>query len=175
MNFEELKKEILKNNGLTCNKELKNANLTNGFMVSINGYEYTTYDIDKAIKKGIEYQNIIKNKSNYYVGFWVDVKDNNKIYVDISKNIISLRDAEKTAKKNLQKAIYNIKNNKTIYLNYEIKFYSLYKIIRDKITNDIKDYVFIKGYDIIKNIPGNYRTDKDNYIVYQDFININEL
>ena len=50
MNFEELKKEILKNNGLTCNKELKNANLTNGFMVSIQGYEYTTYDIDKAIK-----------------------------------------------------------------------------------------------------------------------------
>ena len=175
MNFEELKKEILKNNGLTCNKELKNANLTNGFMVSIQGYEYTTYDIDKAIKKGIEYQNIIKDKNNYYVGFWVDVEDNNKIYVDISKNIKSLKDAKKTARKNLQKAIYNIKDNKTIYLNYEVKFYSLYKIVRDKITNDIKDYVFIKGYDIIKDIPSYYRTHKDNYIIYQDFININEL
>lgn len=175
MNFEELKKEILKNNGLTCNKELKNANLTNGFMVSIQGYEYTTYDIDKAIKKGIEYQNIIKDKNNYYVGFWVDVEDNNKIYVDISKNIKSLKDAKKTARKNLQKAVYNIKDNRTIYLNYEVKFYSLYKIVRDKITNDIKDYVFIKGYDIIKDIPSYYRTHKDNYIIYQDFININEL
>ena len=175
MNFEELKKEILKNNGLTCNKELKNANLTNGFMVSIQGYEYTTYDIDKAIKKGIEYQNIIKDKNNYYVGFWVDVEDNNKIYVDISKNIKSLKDAKKTARKNLQKAVYNIKDNRTIYLNYEVKFYSLYKIVRDKITNDIKDYVFIKGYDIIKDIPSYYRTHRDNYIIYQDFININEL
>lgn len=175
--YNELKREIIKNEGLTVNDELKNANLKNGFMVSIQGYEFVTYNIDKAIKKALEYKEIIKNKNNCYIGFWVDVQDDNKIYVDISKNINNLRDATKTAKKNMQKAIYNIKDNKSIYLNYDIKFYTLYKKVY-KIINDNKilsDEVFKNMYNTIKEIPSNYRTDKENYSIYKDFININEL
>ena len=75
----------------------------------------------------------------------------------------------------MQKAIYNIKDNESIYLNYDIKYYSLYKIIRDKITNDIKDYKFIKQYDTTHDIPSNYRTDTNNYKIFSDIINIVEL
>lgn len=177
MNLEELKKEVLKNKGLTINKELKNANLKSGFMVSIMGYEFTTYNIDEAIKKSVEYKDIIKDKNNYYIGFWIDEEENNKIYVDISKNIISKRDAEKTAKKNIQKAIYSIKENKSIYLNYNITFYSLYKKIYKEENNKriLIDEVFKNIYNTIKEIPSNYRIDKNNYIIYKDIININEL
>lgn len=167
----ELKNEIIKNGGLTINKELKNANLKSGFMVSIIGYEFTTKNIDEAIKKGVEYKEVIKNKNNYYIGFWID---NDIIYVDISKKIDNLRDATKTARKNLQKAIYSIKDNKSIYLDYEVKFYSLYK----KVYNNKKvliDEVFKNIYNSIHDIPSNYRLDKNNYIIYKDSININEL
>lgn len=173
--FTELQKDILKNGGATLDNNFKKATLKSGFMVSIQGYEFITKDIKEAIKKGLEYKEIIKDKKGFYIGYWIDTKDNNKIYVDISKNISKKRDAITTAKKNLQKGIYNIKDDKTIYLNYDIKFYSLYKIIRDKITNDIKDYKFIKGYDIIRDIPSNYRTDTNNYKIFIDTMNINEL
>lgn len=176
-NLNELKKEVLKNGGLTCTKELKNANLKNGFMVSLNGYEFITYDIDEAIKKSVEYKDIIKDKNNYYIGFWIDKEDNNKIYVDISKRYNKSRDAVAFAKKNIQKAIYNIKDNKSIYLNYEVKFYSLYKKIYKNIDDKkvLIDEVFKNIYNNIKDIPSNYRIDKDNYIIYNDKININEL
>lgn len=173
--FTELQNEILKNGGATLDNNFKKASVKSGFMVSIQGYEFTTKDIKQAIKKGLEYKDIIKDKKGYYVGFWVDTKDNNKIYVDISKNINNLRDATKTAKKNLQKGIYDIRKDTTIYLNYDIKFYSLYKIIRDKITNEIKDYKFIKQVDTIKEFSSNYRNDKNNYKIFIDTININEL
>ena len=173
--FTQLQNDILKNGGATLDNNFKKANLKNGFMVSIQGYEFITNDIKQAIKKGLEYKDIIQNKKGYFVGFWIDTNDNNKIYVDISKQIAKKRDAITTAKKNLQKGIYSIKDDKTIYLNYDIKFYSLYKIIRDKITNDIKDYKFIKGYDIIRDIPSNYRNDTNNYKIFIDTLNINEL
>lgn len=174
MLLDEIKKDILKNEGATLNNEFKKANLKSGFMVSIMGYEFITNNIDEAIKKGLEYKEIIKDKKGYYVGFWID---NNIIYVDISKQINNKRDAEKTAKKNMQKAIYNNKTQTSIYLNYDIIFYSLYKKIYKKINNDIMliDEVFKKSYDTLHDIPSNYRNDTNNYIIYKDYININEL
>lgn len=174
MNLKELKNEITKNGGLTITKEFKKASLKSGFMVSIMGYEFKTKNIDKAIKKSLEYKDIIKNKNNLYIGFWLD---DGFWYVDISKNIVNKRDAEKTAKKNIQKAIYSIKDDKSIYLNYEVKFYSLYKKIYKNIDDKkvLIDEVFKSMHNSIKDIPSNYRTDKNNYIIYKDTINIKEL
>lgn len=173
----ELKNEIIKNGGLTITKELKNANLKSGFMVSISGYEFTSYNINDIMKKMIEYKEVIKDLKNYYIGVWIDTENDNLIYLDISKNIAKSRDAITEAKRNYQKAIYNIKDNKSIYLNYNIKFYSLYKKIYKKV-NDKKiliDEVFKNMYNKVSDIPSNYRTDKDNYIIYSDTISINEL
>lgn len=173
----ELKNEILKNEGLTINKELKNANLKNGFMVSIMGYEFTSYNIDDIMNKMIEYKDIIKDKNNYYIGVWIDKENNNLIYLDISKNIAKSRDAITEAKRNYQKAIYNIKDNKSIYLDYNITYYTLYKKIYKIIDNKkiLIDEVFKNMYNKISDINSNYRIDKENYTIYKDIININEL
>lgn len=173
----ELKNEILKNKGLTINKELKNANLKNGFMVSIMGYEFTSYNIDDIMNKMIEYKDIIKDKNNYYIGVWIDTENKNLIYLDISKNIKKSRDAITEAKRNYQKAIYNIKDNKSIYLNYNITYYTLYKKIYKIIDNKkiLIDEVFKNMYNKISDINSNYRIDKENYTIYKDIININEL
>lgn len=173
----ELKNEILKNEGLTINKELKNANLKNGFMVSIMGYEFTSYNIDDIMNKMIEYKDIIKDKNNYYIGVWIDKENNNLIYLDISKNIAKSRDAITEAKRNYQKAIYNIKDNKSIYLDYNITYYTLYKKIYKIIDNKkiLIDEVFKNMYNKISDINANYRIDKENYTIYKDVININEL
>lgn len=171
MLLDEIKKDILKNEGATLNNEFKKANLKSGFMVSIMGYEFITNNIDEAIKKGLEYKEIIKDKKGYYVGFWID---NNIIYVDISKKIDNLRDATKTAKKNIQKAIYNNKTQKSIYLNYNITYYTLYKIIKT-LDDKIKDYKFIKQTDTKREIESNYRNDKNNYFISCDYMNIQEL
>lgn len=170
----ELKKEILKNNGGTYNAKLENANLTNGFMVSIEGWEYVTHDINDAIKKMIEYKKIVENKEGFYIGAWVDVEDNNKIYIDISKRLTSQANAKHTARKNRQKAYYDIRKEESVYLNYNIAYYSLYKNILNT-TGEIINQIFIKGYDTIKEIPANYRTDTKNYLILKDYINITEL
>lgn len=172
--MEILKDEILKNEGGTYTSELKNASLANGYMVSIEGYEYITNSPIDAIKKMIEYSKIIENKQAYFVGAWVDTQDNNKIYIDISKHVKSKQKAQETGRKNKQKAYYDIKNNKSIYLDYNIVYYSVYKNVYDKMGVLI-DEIFIKQYDSTHDIPSNYRTDKTNYFIFKDFINIQDL
>lgn len=173
-NYEELKNEILENSGGTYNANLKNANLKSGYMVSIEGYEYITQDINDAIKKMVEYSKIIENKQAYFVGAWVDTQDNDKIYIDISKHVKSKQKAQETGRKNKQKAYYDIKNNKSIYLDYNIVYYSVYKNVYDKMGMLI-DEIFIKQYDGTHDIPSHYRTDKTNYFIFKDFINIQDL
>ena len=177
MNKEELKKEILKNKGITITEECKKASVKSGYFVSLNGYEFITYNIDEAIKKSVEYKEVIKNKKDYYIGFWIDEEDNNKIYVDISKHYFKSRDAVAFGKKNCQKAIYNIKDNKTIYLDYNITFYTLYKKIFKEVNNKkiLIDYKFIKQYDNKKSINNLNWYLKNDYILFKDIININEL
>lgn len=195
--YNELKMEILKNNGGTYNDKLENANLKTGFMVSIEGYEYVTQDINDAIKKMVEYTEIVASKKGYYIGAWVDTQDNNKIYIDISKRLESKREAEKTARANRQKAYFDIKALDSVYLDYDIVYYSVYKNVYRMIKKDTKEcyiynketyneneyilenkiynQVFIKSYDSTSEIPSNYRNDKNNYFILKDYININEL
>lgn len=175
--FTELQKDILKNGGATLDNNFKKATLKSGFMVSIQGYEFTSYNIDDIINKMIEYKEIIKDKNNYYIGVWIDTENNNLIYLDISKNISKSRDAITEAKRNYQKAIYNIKDNKSIYLDYNITYYTLYKKIYKIIDNKkvLIDEVFKNMYNKISDINSNYRIDKENYSIYKDIININEL
>ena len=80
-------------------------------------------------------------------------------------------------KKNYQKAIYNIKDSKTIYLDYNITFYTLYKKIFKEVNNkkELIDYKFIKQYDNKKSINNLNWYLKNDYILFKDIININEL
>lgn len=161
-------KEILKNGGATLDYNYNNFKSDKGFMVSLRGEEVKIDKNDiEAIKKEIENKkNFIKNKKGLYIGLWLE---NDIMYIDISKHIIDYLEALEVARNNEQKAIYNLKNDKSIYLNYE-KYYSLYKVIRNK-NNDIVDYKLIKQYDkkedIKKELEASIKTI-DN-IIYKSF------
>lgn len=192
--LKDIKDYILKNEGMTLDIEkLQNTSIKSGFIVSLIDYEYKTKNIDEVINlitKYIDIINTLKNnekvKKTYFVGVWYN-KDDGFYYLDISKHFEKLRDAKKFGEVNKQKAIYNIKDNKSIYLNYNITFYSLYKVIKDDNNNIIKDNI-ISTFDNIKDISNylkislkevynilNNKIDNTNYIIYKDIINIDEL
>lgn len=161
-------KTIIKDGGATLDTNYNNFNVSAGFMVSLYGYE-TKINIDNIedIKKEIETKReIAENINDAYVGLWVD---NDILYIDISKHIKNYNRALEVARNNAQLAIYDLKNNASIYLDYE-KYYSLYKVIKDK-DNNIIDYKIIKQFEkkeeIKKELNASIRTI-DN-IIYKSF------
>jgi hypothetical protein len=183
-------KRIIENKGETLTKELKKAELKRGYMVSLEGTETQTKGDDyQAIIKAIEEkQAIIKDKNNMYIGLWLD---SNIMYIDISVNIIDKVEALEFGKYNKQLAIYDLKNNDSIYLkDYNfIKYYTLYEVIKDR-NNNIIDYKIkeqkeninlfksIKAsaktllnatYNSIDNIKNDSRLINNRYIIIKDY------
>lgn len=183
-------KRIIENKGETLTKELKKAELKRGYMVSLEGTETQTKGDDyQAIIKAIEEkQAIIKDKNNMYIGLWLD---SNIMYIDISINIIDKVEALEFGKYNKQLAIYDLKNNDSIYLkDYNfIKYYTLYEVIKDR-NNNIIDYKIkeqkeninlfksIKAsvktllnatYNSIDNIKNDSRLIENKYIIIKDY------
>lgn len=161
-------KEMIKNGGATLDTNYNNFNSSIGYMVSLDGYE-VKIDINniEAIKKEIETKKEEAQKiKNSYIGLWVD---NGVMYIDISKHIIDYNKALETARNNKQLAVYDLKNDKSIYLNYKT-YYTLYKVIKNE-NGNIIDYRVIKQYDnkndIKKEINASIKTI-DN-IIYKSF------
>lgn len=153
------------------NEKMEQMDIKSGYIVNLLEYETTTKDKKEVEKTLKNYSKLIQNKKDYYIKYTI----NNNIYnINIVKNVARLKDTEKTARKNLQKEIVKCSDGSIIKLDYNIKYHTLYKIIRDK-NNMIIDYKLIKQFDSTHDIPSNYRTDKNNYIIDMDYININEL
>lgn len=174
----------LKNGGFTIDKELKDINEKNGFMVSIIGFEktYTINDLEKLGEDIKTYQNIIATKKNYYIGLWID---QDIIYLDISKHYKDKQNAIEAGIENNQMAIWDIKKGESIDLR--INTYILYKI--NKINGDltyIAEYLNIKEIAKkfkVKNIYNYITKDIEDiknvlngeYIIFNDKVAINEL
>lgn len=122
---------INNNGGITLDKESKKAELKRGFMVSLYGSEYKTNDKKEVSKKINEYINNIQDKKGLFVGVWLD---GGFYYIDYSINIIDRVEALEFGKKNKQISIYNITEDKCLYIKdyYFSKYYTIYKIVRDK-------------------------------------------
>lgn len=161
-------KEILKNGGATLDYNYNNFNASIGYMVSLRGQEKKVNKNNiEEIKKEIEKKrDFIKDKKGLYIGLWVD---NDIMFIDVSTHIIDYLEALEIARNNEQLAIYDLKNDKSIYLNYKT-YYTLYKVIKNK-NNDIVDYKVIKQFDkkeeIRKEINASIKTI-DN-IIYKSF------
>lgn len=185
--------EIIENKGATLDKNYNNFTSDRGFMVSLKGQEKK---VDKnnieEIKKEIENKKkLIENKKGLYIGLWLD---NDILFIDVSIHIIDYLEALEVARNNDQLAVFDLKNKDSIYLNY-IKYYNLYKVIKDN-NNDIIDYKLIKQYDkkeeIKKELKASSKTidniiyktflqyekrlkDFQNYILVSDKITMEEL
>ena len=128
-------KDLIKNGG-SIDKQYKQITEKSGFMVSKYGYEKTfnNNDIESIKQCIIEYQKII-NK-NEYIGIW---KNNDLVYIDISKHYNDKKQALQVGKNNKQLAIYDLKNNcsidilQTTYILYK---YNSYK----------NDYIYLKEF-----------------------------
>lgn len=185
--------EIIKNEGATLDSNCNDFKSDNGFMVSLKGHEVQVNKNDiQEIKKEIEKKrDFIQDKKGLYIGLWVD---SDIMYIDISIHIIDYLEALEVGRNNEQKAIFDLKNNDSIYLNY-MKYYSLYRVVKNK-DNEIIDYKLIKQYDkkeeIKKELKASIKTidniiyksfkqyekrlkDYQNYILVSDKITLEEL
>lgn len=154
----ELVKEIIKNGRTTLTKDLEKAELKKGFIVSLEGTESQVKKNDyKAIIKAIEEKrDVIKDNSELYIGLWLD---NDIMYIDVSININYKVEALEFAKKNKQLAIYDLEEDKSLYLK-DFKFsryYNVYKVIRDK-DNNIIDYKIIAQKDNISELVNYFQS-----------------
>ena len=150
-------KKIIVEGGATLNKYGKDFVSSEGFMVSVFGAEFKTTDEGTAKNKIEEYIEKIQTEEGLFVGVWVD---EGEVYVDLSIHIINYNEALEVARNNKQKAIFDLKNKTSIYLNYQ-KYYTLYRIIKDD-EGKITDYKIIKQYnkleEIIKDLNINKQT-----------------
>ena len=160
--------EIIENEGATLDYNYNDFKSDRGYMVSLKGQEVK---IDKSDIQGIkreieEKRKFIKDKKGLYVGLWLD---NDVMYVNVSIYIINYLRALEVARKNEQKAIFDLKKKDSIYLTY-LKYYTLYKVIKDN-NNNIIDYKMITQYDkkedIRKELNASIKTI-DN-IIYKSF------
>ena len=142
-------KKIIIEGGATLNKYGKDFVSNKGFMVSIKGQEVKVDKNDiQGIKKEIEKKReFIKDKKGLYIGLWLD---SDIMFIDVSIHILDYNEALEVARDNDQKAIFDLKNKTSIYLNYS-KYYTLYNVIKDE-EGKITDYKIIKQYNNIEEI-----------------------
>lgn len=139
--------KIISEGGATLNKHGEDFIANEGFMVSLFGAEFKTTDEEIAKNKIEEYIEKIKTEEGLFVGVWLD---EGEVYVDLSIHILDYNEALEVARNNKQKALFDLKNKTSIYLNYK-KYYTLYEVIKDK-DEVIVDYKIIKQYDKIEEI-----------------------
>ena len=186
--LKDIKEYIKENKGITLDiNTMKNTTKKSGFSVSLAGYETKEKSIDKTMEIVKDYIKTVKDleKNNLFVGVWYDEKTQ-YYYIDISIIINKRREAERIAKENKQLAIYDLKNNDSIYLNYNIKFYSIYKkiynnngVLINEIIETTKDtikevinYTQLEKREVYNII--NKKVNNIKYDIFIDSISINE-
>jgi DNA mismatch repair ATPase MutS len=117
MNLRNLLKEINDNGGVSYNITTGDYNPTDGYMVSLPGYETTLFpdDLSEQVIKDYIFKNIefLANGSDYYLGAWIE---NNRVYLDISVKINDLYEACYSGIVNEQLAIFDNANAVAIHL-----------------------------------------------------------
>lgn len=116
MNLIKFIEESLQNGGGSYNITTGEYNPTDGYMVSMSGYEvvvnlnnFNNATIDKYIKDNIERL----TDENNFIGIWVD---RGEVYLDVSTKINNLKRACYVGIINNQKAIYDNKAGIAIHL-----------------------------------------------------------
>lgn len=118
LNLRTVLDEIFLEGGVSYNVTTGEVNPKTGYMVSILGFE-KQYDLDTITANDLR-DFVSKNAydlwgENRFVGGWID-KDDNKVVLDISVNIIDVTQACYAGIINKQKCIYDCSTKRTISL-----------------------------------------------------------
>ena len=138
MELKQLIENIICKGGATLDRDLQPIDTKTGYMVSYFETE-KTFDLDN-----INYNEVGKLildrqadlKENEYLGFWVY---KGKLYIDISINILDLKQAKQVGITNNQLSIYDLSNDTSIQIMEEVTEYVIYKNDR-----------YIKAFDTLK-------------------------
>lgn len=167
-NLKNIINEGLKSGGFTIDRNYQSIKTKKGYMVSLANSEQT-YNINtdlNILENAItEYQKKIATKRNYYIGLWVD---NDIIYLDISKHYTSKNQAIKVGIDNEQLAIYDIKNQSSIYLTKNV--YIIYAY--NKRNNDIK---YVQEFDTLSDVNKAFNIKNASMYTTNNIDNINHL
>lgn len=106
-------KQIIKNGGATLNKKGNAVTFKNGYQVSKK--DCYILNINNTNEVLIAINNTLNTiNKNEFCGIWVE---DNKIYIDISIKINTLKNALKLGKELNQISIFDWSNKKCIYCN----------------------------------------------------------
>lgn len=109
---------LVLNGGFTVDSKLQVADVNAGYMVGGFSKEYKIKSKDLNIKT---FTKLIKKlqrealKNDLFIGGWYKC-DNNIYYIELSKHINLEFEALRLGRKFKQLAIYDLKNNKSIYI-----------------------------------------------------------
>lgn len=142
MELKELINGIICKGGATLDRDLQPIDTKTGYMVSYFETE-KTFNLDN-----INYNEVGKLildrqadlKENEYLGFWVY---KGKLYIDISINILDLKQAKQVGINNNQLSIYDLSNDSSIQIMEEVTEYIIYKNDR-----------YIKAFNTLKELAG---------------------
>ena len=114
--YQQLLNQLENYGGATLDTDGSNITDLSGYMVSLAGFETKMKrgDLNFSIFKN--YLKKAKNKGAY-AGYWIDHEDFDTLYIDVSVCFKKKSEALRFAKSQNQLAIYDFKNEKTIYLN----------------------------------------------------------
>jgi hypothetical protein len=116
MNLKKVLDEIILEGGVSYNLNTGKANPSDGYMVSILGFE-EQFNVNKVSNQTIK-AFMLKNMDNLwgetrYLGGWLN---NDIVYLDVSVHLQDLERAIYTGIINNQKCIYDCNNERNIYL-----------------------------------------------------------
>lgn len=120
MNKKEYKKliiYILKNDGATIDAGGALVSINSGYVVSDKNYNIKLKNITSLKLKTLNKLLKIAGVFNLFIGVWYDAK-NKRYEIDANYIINDLQRAVITARRNKQRAIYDLKNNNNILINY---------------------------------------------------------
>jgi len=108
-------KRLLKTEGATLDKNLEAVNLGRGYAVSLTDNPCRT--VNDLKRTYIEIKSMAKyfDLKDYFIGYWRDLQSNTG-YLDLTLILNSLQDSLDVALAFNQKAVFNFKSMKSIYI-----------------------------------------------------------
>lgn len=172
-----LKNELIKKGGLTLNKNLEVLTKKEGYIATYQNSEKTFAFNELAQLKNEILKRAENIKKDEFIGLWVD---NNIIYLDTSIILDNKTECLEFAKDNRQIAIFDLKENKSLYLKdyHFIKIYTIYNKFEQVVAQfdsleEVANFLEITKKAVKNIISENKKTKKEMFTIKKDYVLVN--